>query len=124
MIGIRFSSYVKHSQQVSILLYKLIVYTILTNMLKKKKGWKYLAIFYMWKSEVFTMSTTKSGQSLREEFDGRYQKLSDEGLVDFKAEVDVNNHSSPYDLVRVYNNVLRLREENKFKRIFTIGWKS
>jgi hypothetical protein len=67
------------------------------------------------------MSTTKSGQSLREEFDGRYQKLSDEGLVDFKAEVDVNNHSSPYDLVRVYNNVLRLREENKFKRIFTIG---
>ena len=67
------------------------------------------------------MSTAKSGQSLQEEFDGRYKRLSDDGLVDFKAEVDVNNHSSPHDLVRVYNNVLRLREASKFQRIFSIG---
>ena len=55
--------------------------------------------------------TNATATGLRQEFQARLQKLEKEGLVDFKAELDVGNHSSVHDMVRVYNNVLRQREE-------------
>ena len=58
------------------------------------------------------MSESK-GEALRDEFRARVSKLEQEGLVDFKAELDVGNHSSVHDMVRVYNNVLRQREEGR-----------
>lgn len=57
---------------------------------------------------------------LRTEFRNRLENLKKEGLVDFKAEVDVNNNTSVRDLVVVYNNFLRLREEGELKPAINI----
>lgn len=53
----------------------------------------------------------KSKKGLRAEFTGRLDALESEGMVDFKAEIDVNNHSTAHDLVHTYNNLLRLRDQ-------------
>ena len=49
-------------------------------------------------------------QNLKDELEVRLTKVRSEGLVDVKAEIDVNNHSNTRDILTVLNNVLRIRE--------------
>jgi len=50
-----------------------------------------------------------------DEIGARVKKLNEEGLVDFKAEIDVNNHTSPRDLMVVLNHSLKAREEGRYR---------
>jgi putative hemolysin len=64
--------------------------------------------------------TNKDNASFREEFSARLDRLKGEGLVNFSASVNVGNHTKARDLVIVYNNVLRMREEGKLNRVMQI----
>ncbi|MCS4089787.1 hypothetical protein [Rhizobium sp. BK176] len=52
----------------------------------------------------------EAGQNLKEELAARLGRARHRGLVDCKGSVDVNNHTTPHDLLFVLNNLLRLRE--------------
>jgi hypothetical protein len=53
---------------------------------------------------------TGAQYSVKQELTDRLMALRQEGLVDVKAEVDVNNHSSTHNLLLVLNNLLRIRD--------------
>ena len=50
-----------------------------------------------------------------EEIGARVRDLNLEGMVDLKAEIDVNNHTSPRDLMVVLNHSLKLRQEGGYE---------
>jgi hypothetical protein len=56
---------------------------------------------------------------LRQELNGRLERLSKDGLVDFKAMTSRDRNMSTLDLVWAVNNALRLSEDGKgtLKRI-------
>ena len=59
-----------------------------------------------------TLEFTRTAHfSVKSELEHRLTVAREQGLVDCKAEIDVNNHSSTRDLVLVLNNLLRIREE-------------
>lgn len=52
----------------------------------------------------------QSPRNVRAELECRLERARQHGLVDCKAEIDANNHSTTHDLLIVLNNLLRIRE--------------
>lgn len=63
---------------------------------------------------------TGKAKNLASQFESRVADLLAEGLVDFKAKVDVDGSTNPSDLVKTHSNLLRLRAENKRELIYKI----
>jgi hypothetical protein len=57
----------------------------------------------------------KRASALRQEWSARMKKLQDAGLKDFKLKFNPDKDTTTSTVVTTLNNVLRLREERKFR---------